>query len=248
MLDVSCAGRVALVSGGTRGIGRAVAIELARAGAKVSIGYRSNAEAAEATVAELKAVGVEAIATGADISTADGCTALHEATVKALGKVDILVNSAGGQDNGVFMLLEDKQFEQIHAEHVMSVVRMSRLVGNGMLARRWGRIINISSVASPYPVVGQSNYAAAKGAIESLTRSLAVEFAKRNVNVNCISPGLIDTEMAKQADVPGYLESQLIKRIGRADEIAAWAVMLASRYGEMMTGQVLRIDGGYRLI
>jgi 3-oxoacyl-[acyl-carrier protein] reductase len=248
MLDLSCAGRVALISGGSRGIGRACALALAAAGAKVSIGYRSNAEAAEATVGEIRALGVEAIATAADISTAAGCTSLHEATVKGLGKVDILVNSAGGQDNGVFMLLQDAQFEQIHAEHVMSVVRLSRLVGNAMLARRWGRIINISSVASPYPVVGQSNYAAAKGAIESLTRSLAVEFAKRNVNVNCVSPGLIDTDMAKQADVPGYLESQLIKRLGRPDEIAAWVLMLASRYGEMMTGQVLGIDGGYRLI
>jgi 3-oxoacyl-[acyl-carrier protein] reductase len=248
MLDVSCAGRIALVSGGSRGIGRAVAIKLAGAGARVSIGYRSNAEAADATVQEIRALGGEAIATAADVSTAAGCTALHDATVKGLGKVDILVNSAGGQDNGVFMLLEDAQFEQIHAEHVMSVVRMSRLVANGMLARRWGRIINVSSVASPYPVVGQSNYAAAKGAIEALTRSLAVEFAKRNVNVNCVSPGLIDTDMAKQADVPGYLESQLVKRLGQPDEIAAWVLMLASRYGDMMTGQVLGIDGGYRLI
>lgn len=248
MLDVSCAGRVALISGGIRGIGRAVALKLAAAGAKVSLGYRSDSEKAEATLQELRALGAEAVATGADVSTAEGCTRLHEETVKALGKVDILINCAGGQDNGVFMLLEDKQFEQIHAEHVMSVIRLCRLVGNGMLARRWGRIINVSSVASPYPVVGQSNYAAAKGAIESLTRSLAVEFAKRNVNVNCVSPGLIDTDMAKQADVPGYLESQLIKRLGRPDEIAAWMMMLVSNFGDMMTGQVLRIDGGYRLI
>jgi len=247
MLDVSCAGKIALVSGGSRGIGRAIAQALAGAGAKVSIGYRSNAEAAEATVQDIRAAGGEAIATATDISTAAGCTALHDATVAQLGKVDILVNNAGGQLNEVFMLLKDEQFEQLHAEHVLSVVRLSRLVASGMLARKWGRIINVSSCAAVYPGVGQSNYAAAKGAVESLTASLAVELAKRHVTVNCISPGLTDTDMAKQANIPGYIAYQLVKRLARPDEIAAWVLMLVSRYGDMMTGQVLGIDGGYRL-
>jgi len=146
------------------------------------------------------------------------------------------------------MLLEDKQFQGMYDEHVMSVVRMSRLVGNGMLARRWGRIINFSSVATDSPAVGQSNYAMAKGAVEALSIGLAVEFAKRGVTVNCISPGLFDTEMAEGMDIPGYLTRLLIKRLGKPEEIAAWVVMLASRYGEMMTGRVLGIDGGYRLV
>jgi 3-oxoacyl-[acyl-carrier protein] reductase len=247
MLDVSCAGRIALVTGGSRGIGRACALALADGGAKVAIGYRSNAEAAAATVQEITAAGGTAVAIAADVATVDGCTHLHEETVAKLGTVDILVNCAGGQLNDVFMLLADDKFEARHSEHVMSVVRMTRLVASGMLARKWGRIINMSSVASVYPGVGQANYAAAKGAVEALTISMAVEFAKRNVTVNCMSPGLIDTDMAKQANVPGYLGLQLIRRLGRPDEVAAWVMMLCSKWGEMMTGQIIGLDGGYRL-
>lgn len=248
MLDTSCADKVALVSGGSRGIGRAAAIKLAESGAKVSIGYLSSAEAAEETVQMIRALGQEAIATPADIRNEAGCATLVGATMAAFGKVDILVNNAGGQDNGVFMLLKDEQFEHMLDEHVMAVVRLSRLVANGMLARRWGRIINFSSVAAMWPAVGQSNYAAAKGAVESLTIGMAVEFAKRNVLVNCLNLGLIDTAMAVGMDIPGYLGRALVKRLGTADEIAAWVVMLASRYGEYVTGQVLHLDGGYRLI
>jgi 3-oxoacyl-[acyl-carrier protein] reductase len=203
MLDVSCAGRVALVTGGSRGIGRACAIKLADAGAKVAIGYRSNAEAADAVVKEIEAAGGTAVAIASDVSTADGCTKLHEEAVAKVGNIDILINCAGGQLNDVFMLLADDKFDALYNEHVMSVVRMSRLVTSGMLARKWGRIVNMSSVAAKYPGVGQSNYAAAKGAIESLTISMAVELGKRNITVNCMSPGLIDTDMAKQANVPG---------------------------------------------
>ncbi len=248
MLDLNCAGRVALVSGGSRGIGRAIAIMLAEHGAKVSIGYLSRSEAAEATVAEIRSRGGEAIATAADIRTPAGCEALHAATVAALGSVDILVNGAGGQNNGVFMLLSDEQFESQYAEHVMAVVRLSRLAASGMIARRWGRIINFSSVAARDPATGQSNYAAAKGAVESLTISMAVELARRNITVNCLSPGLVDTEMAIGMDIPGYFTRCLVKRLGRPDEVAAWVLMLVSRYGEMMTGQIIGIDGGYRLI
>lgn len=247
MLDVSCAGRVALVTGGSRGIGRACAIKLAEAGAKVAIGYRSNAEAAGEVVKEIEAAGGTAAAIAADVSTAEGCTKLHEEAVAKVGNIDILINCAGGQLNDVFMLLADDKFEALYNEHVMSVVRMSRLVTSGMLARKWGRIVNMSSVAAKYPGVGQSNYAAAKGAIESLTISMAVELGKRNITVNCMSPGLIDTDMAKQANVPGYLGLQLVKRLGRPDEVAAWVLMLCSKWGEMMTGQIIGIDGGYRL-
>jgi 3-oxoacyl-[acyl-carrier protein] reductase len=248
MLELGLEGRVALVSGGSRGIGRAVALRLAGAGAKVSIGYRTNAAAAEATLAQIRSTGGEAIATQADVATADGCAAFFLATQKAFGKVDVLINNAGDQSNGVFMLLTDEQFEQMHALHLMSVVRLSRLCASGMIARKWGRIINVSSVASQYPAVGQSNYAAAKAGIEALTRSMAVELAKRHVRVNCISPGLIETDMAAQADVPGYLSRQLVPRLGQPDEIAAWIAMLASRWGDYVTGRVLDIDGGYRLV
>jgi 3-oxoacyl-[acyl-carrier protein] reductase len=248
MTEIDLAGRVALISGGSRGIGRAIAKRFAAAGARISIGYRANKEAADATVAELRAAGADVIATEADVSTAEGCAALHAATVAGLGNVDILVNNAGHHENNVFMLLEDASFERLHQMHVMSVVRMTRLVANGMLARRYGRILNISSVAATKPTVGQANYAAAKAAVEAITRCLALEFAKRGITVNCISPGLVETEMAQGTDIPFVLSHQLVKRLGKPDEIAAWLAMLASPYGDYVTGRVLDVDGGFMLV
>ena len=247
MLDAGLDGKIALVSGGARGIGRATAVKLAGAGCKVSIGYLANRDAAEEALALIRAAGGTAIATAGDVATEDGCVALHAATMQAFGRVDVLVNNAGKHDNGVFMLLKDSQFEQMHALHVMSVVRLSRLCASGMIARKWGRIVNVSSVAAPFPGVGQSNYAAAKAAVEGLTRSMAVELAKRNVRVNCISPGLCETDMGREADVASYLSRQLVTRLGQPEEIAAWIVMLASRWGDYVTGRVLDVDGGYRL-
>ncbi|MDB4955816.1 MAG: 3-oxoacyl-(acyl-carrier-protein) reductase [Myxococcales bacterium] len=248
MIEASLRGRIALISGGSRGIGRAIARRFAAAGARVSIGYRSNRPAAEDTLRELHALGADAIATEGDVSTEAGCAALYAATVNGLGNVDILVNNAGSHENNVFMLLDDGSFERLHAVHVMSVVRMTRLVANGMLARRWGRIINISSVAATRPTVGQTNYAAAKAAVEALTRCLAIEFHKRGVTVNCISAGLIDTDMAKDSDSAYVLAHQLVKRLGKADELAAWFLMLASTQGDYVSGQVLDIDGGFMMI
>jgi len=248
MEGVQLRGRVALITGGSRGIGRAIARRFAEAGARISIGYRSNKQAADETLTELRAFGVEALAVEADISTAEGCAALHAATVAGLGNVDILVNNAGHHENNVFMLLEDASFERLHQTHVMGLVRMTRLVANGMLARRFGRILNISSVAATKPTVGQANYAAVKAAVEAITRCLAVEFGKRGVTVNCISPGLVETEMAKDADTTFVLAHQLIKRLGKPDEIAAWFTMLASPHGDYVTGRVFDVDGGFMLI
>jgi 3-oxoacyl-[acyl-carrier protein] reductase len=241
-------GRVALISGGSRGIGRAIAKRFAASGAKVAIGYRSNREAAEATLAELTQLGPTAIAIEADIGTPAGCEALHAGTVAQLGPVDILVNNAGHHENNVFMMLEDASFERLHQTHVMSVVRMTRLVANPMLARRYGRILNISSVAATKPTVGQTNYAAAKAAVEALTRCLAIEFHKRGITVNCVSPGLVETDMAKDSDTTYVINHQLVKRLARADEIAEWFHMLASPAGDMVTGRVIDVDGGFMLI
>ncbi len=248
MQDVSLGGRVALISGGSRGIGRAIAKRFAQAGARVAIGYRSNREAADATLSELRGVGAEAIAIEADVGTAEGCAKLHTETVKGLGPVEILVNNAGHHENNVFMMLEDDSFERLHQVHVMSVVRMTRLCANSMLAKRYGRILNISSVAATKPTVGQTNYAAAKAAVEALTRCLAIEFHKRGVTVNCVSPGLVETDMAKDSDSAYVLAHQLVKRLGRADEIAAWFLMLASPLGDMVSGRILDVDGGFMLI
>ena len=248
MLDTSLRGRVALVTGGSRGIGRATAQLFAKAGAAVAIGYRDNDQAAEETLASLRTEGTEAAAIRADLAGADGCAHLHAEVQRRLGSVDILVNCAGHHENDVFLALDDASFARLYEVHVLSVARLTRLVTPGMMARKWGRILNVSSVAASRPTVGQANYAAAKAAVESLTRCLAIELHKRNINVNCVSPGLIDTDMVQDADVPFVLSHQLIKRLGKPDEIAAWLLMLASRYGDYVTGQVVDLDGGFMLI
>jgi 3-oxoacyl-[acyl-carrier protein] reductase len=248
MIDASLSGRTALITGGSRGIGRAIALRYARAGAKIVIGYKSRQEEADETLTLIRDAGGEAHAFASDVMTAQGCAALYEAATKALGKIDLLVNNAGFHENDVFLLLKDESFERLFQMHVMGVVRMSRLVANGMIARKFGRILNLSSVAATKPTVGQVNYAAMKGAVESMTRALAIEFGKRNVNVNCLSLGLIETEMATGTDVPYVLSKQLVKRLGRADEVAAWALMLASQYGDYVTGRTFDLDGGFMLV
>jgi 3-oxoacyl-[acyl-carrier protein] reductase len=248
MIEASLQGRTALVTGGSRGIGRAIARRFAGAGARVAIGYQNNVEAAEETLRLIREAGGEASAHAADLTTAEGCATLHAAAEATLGKVDVLVNNAGFHRNDVFMLLKDDSFAQLLDVHVMSVVRMTRLCATGMLARKWGRVINLSSVAATRPTVGQVNYAAAKGAVEAMTRALAIELGKRGVNVNCLSLGLIETDMAKGTDVPFVLSHQLVKRLGHADEVAAWALMLASQFGDYVTGRTLDLDGGFMLV
>jgi 3-oxoacyl-[acyl-carrier protein] reductase len=248
MIDVDLRGRVALVTGGSRGIGRSTATALAKAGARIAIGYRTNATAAAETVASIHAGGGEAISVAADVGTEGGCAELHRSVVRELGKVDILVNNVGAAENELFMLLKDDSFERMFAANLMSTVRLCRLAANHMMAQKWGRIINVSSIAATRPTAGQSNYSVAKAGVEALTRSLAIEMHKRNVNVNCIAPGLIDTDMGKGADASLVLSHQLVKRLGQPEEIAGWIVMLASRFGDYVTGQVFRIDGGYMLV
>ncbi len=248
MIDATLAGRTALVTGGSRGIGRAIALRFARAGARVAIGYKQNQEAAEETLRLVRDAGGEAHAFAGDISTAAGCQALYDGAVGALGKIEVLVNNAGFHENDVFMLLKDESFERLFQAHVMGLVRMTRLCATGMLARKWGRVLNLSSVAATKPTVGQVNYAGMKGAVESMTRALAIELGKRGVLVNCLSLGLIETDMAQGTDVPYVLGKQIIKRLGKPDEVAAWALMVVSQYGDYLTGRVLDLDGGFMLV
>lgn len=248
MLDTNLKGKTAFITGGSRGIGRATALLFAEAGATVAFGYRSNVEAAQKTIADLEGFGQKGFAIKADLMTAEGCDAAVDEALSHLGRIDVLVNNAGHHENDVFLALNDQSFERLHQMHVMSVARLSRRVVPGMMARKWGRILNISSVAATKPTVGQANYAAAKAAVEALSRCLAIEFHKRGVNVNCVSPGLIDTDMIAEVDAPFVLSHQLVKRLGRAEEIAAWLLMLASKYGDYITGRVFDLDAGFMLI
>jgi 3-oxoacyl-[acyl-carrier protein] reductase len=250
MFGISLAGKIAWVTGANRGIGRAAALALAQAGCDVAVSYRSHVEEAAAVVQEIAALGRRALAVAIDVADADACAAAHAEVVAGLGKVDILVNNAGVVSDNLFLMLEDADWRKVLDTNVMGVVNVTKTVIRDLMMKRWGRIINLSSVAGTKGGRGQSNYAASKGAIEAMTRSLAVELCKRNITVNCVAPGVIETEMSaevRRLAEGEIMERLLIRRFGRPAEIAAWIVFLASDYGEYMTGQVVHVDGGLKM-
>jgi 3-oxoacyl-[acyl-carrier protein] reductase len=250
LFSVDLTGKTAWVTGASRGIGAAIARALGQAGAQVAVSYRSKGAEAEAVVAAIEAGGSKALAVACDVADARSCEAAHQEIDGAFGKVDILVNNAGIVADNLFMMLEDSDWQPVLDTNLMGVVRCTRLVMKGMMMRRWGRVINLSSVAATKAGRGQANYAASKGAIEAMTRSLAVEVGRRGVTVNCVAPGVIETDMSAEVRKLGedeIMERLVIKRYGKSEEIAAWAVLLASDYGAYMTGQVVHIDGGLKM-
>lgn len=250
VFNLDLTGKSVWITGGSRGLGRAMAVAFAKAGSDVAISWRSGEDAGRAVAQEVEALGRRALSLRCDVTDAAAVEQARDQIESVFGTIDILVNNAGVVRDNLFMMLEDKDWDEVFATNVMGAVHCSRSVIRGMMMRRWGRIINISSIAASRGGRGQSNYAASKGALESLTQSLAVELASRNILVNCIAPGVIETEMSRE--VIGLakdliLNHQLLKRFGRPEDIAAWAVMLASEHAAFMTGQVVTIDGGYKL-
>jgi 3-oxoacyl-[acyl-carrier protein] reductase len=250
MFNVDLTGKIAWVTGGSRGIGRAAAVALAKAGADVAVAYASKSVEADQVVKEIQALGRKAIAVQVDVAKQDSCNEAYEKIVAGLGKVDILVNSAGVTADNLFPMLEDEDWAKVLNVNVMGAVHATKAVVRDLMGKRWGRVINLSSVAGTKGGRGQSNYAASKGAVEAMTRSLAVELSRRNITVNCVAPGVIETDMSaevRKLASQEILDRQLVKRFGTPDEIAAWIVFLASNYGEFMTGQVIHIDGGLKM-
>lgn len=250
MFNVDLSGKIAWVTGGSRGIGRAAAIALAQAGADVAVAYSTKSAEADQVVQEIKALGRKAISVQVDVAKQESCTEAYDKIVAGLGKVDILVNSAGVTADNLFPMLEDEDWTKVLNVNVMGAVHATKCVVRDLMGKRWGRIINLSSVAGTKGGRGQSNYAASKGAIEAMTRSLAVELSRRNITVNCVAPGVIETDMSaevRKLASQEILDRQLVKRFGTPAEIAAWIVFLASSYGEFMTGQVIHIDGGLKM-
>ena len=250
MFNLDLSGKKVWITGGSRGLGKAMAIAFAKAGADVAISWRSGEEAGRAVAQEVEALGRMALSLQCDVTDIGAVEQTRDQIEAAFGGIDVLVNNAGVVRDNLFMMLEDKDWDEVFATNVMGTVHCSRVVIRGMMMKRWGRIINISSIAASRGGRGQSNYAASKGAIESLTQSLAVELASRNILVNCIAPGVIETDMSRE--VIGLakdliLNHQLLKRFGRPEDIAAWAVILASDHSDFMTGQIVTVDGGYKL-
>jgi 3-oxoacyl-[acyl-carrier protein] reductase len=250
MFGVDLTGKIAWVTGASRGIGRATAVALAKAGADVALGYSTKAEAANETAALVKALGRKAHVVQVNVAELASCEKAYESITASLGKIDILVNNAGVTADNLFMMLEEEDWQSVIGVNLMGSVHAIKVVVRDLMMKRGGRIINLSSVAATKGGRGQANYAATKGAIEAMSRSLAVELSKKNITVNCVAPGVIETDMSAEVRKLGHeeiMDRQLVKRYGKPEEIAAWVVFLASEYGEFITGQVIHVDGGLKM-
>ena len=241
-------GKTAVVTGGSRGIGRAICEELARGGANVVLCYAGRAEAARETVSACEALGAKAMAVQCDVADEAQVKALMDAAVKAFGgRIDILVNNAGVTRDGLLMMMKESDFDAVIDTNLKGAFLCMKAVSRIMMKQRCGRIVNLSSVVGLRGNAGQVNYAASKAGVIGMTKSLAKELASRGVTVNAVAPGFIETDMtaampqaAKDAMVPAIP----MQRLGAPEDVAKAVAFLASDEAAYVTGQVLAVDGG----
>ena len=239
--------RVAVVTGGSRGIGRAIALELARRGAGVVVNYNASADAAQAVVADIVAAAGKARAVQADVSVLAAADRLIKTAVDQFGKVDILVNNAGTTRDNLIALMKEEDFDTVISTNLKSAWNCCKVASRAMMRKRYGRIVNITSVSGIAGNAGQSNYSASKAGLIGLTKSLARELAGRQITVNAVAPGFIKTDMT--ASLSDTIMDQVnknipLERLGIPEDIAYAVAFLVSNEASYITGQVLSVDGG----
>lgn len=235
--------KLALITGASRGIGKACAIELAKAGYDIAVNYAGNEEAANKTVEELKALGVDAAAFRFDVSNEEAAAKGVADVLDKFGRIDVLVNNAGITRDGLFMRMSAENWNAVINTNLSSAFFVSQPVVKIMMKQRCGSIVNMSSVVGVSGNAGQANYSAAKAGLIGLTKTLAKELGSRGIRVNAIAPGFINTDMTKDLDTSKFLDYIPLKRLGEPEDIAK-AVKFLAADSDYITGQVLEVDGG----
>lgn len=242
---MSLNGKTALVTGASRGIGRAIALRLAEDGANVAVIYAGSADKAEAVVNEITALGVNAKAYRCNVADSAAVNETVKAVTNDLGKIDILVNNAGITRDGLMLRMKDEDFDAVLDTNLKGAFNMIRACYSGFIRKKSGRIINISSVSGIMDNAGQANYSASKAGVIGLTKSVARELASRGITCNAVAPGFIQTDMTENlGDNNPLLNSIPLGRMGKPEDIAAAVAFLASDSAAYITGEVLKVDGG----
>jgi 3-oxoacyl-[acyl-carrier protein] reductase len=247
---MTVSGRVAVVTGGSRGIGRAIVESLAKGGAKVAFVYHSNSTAADEVVQTLTQDGHEVIALQADVRSKEAADGVIAAVVEKWERVDVLVNNAGIIKDSLLATMEPEQWQDVIDTNLTSVYNFCQAVSRQMMSQRYGRIINMSSVAADVSNPGQANYAASKGGVEGFTRCIATELARRGITANAVAPGFIETDMTVAVvNAAGKEIKKKIpaRRLGQPDDIANAVLFFASDESSYVTGQIMKVDGGLTL-
>ena len=246
-MDQTMEGKVAVVTGASRGIGKAIAVKLASKGATVVINYNGSRERAEEVKNEVESAGGKAVIIQCNVADFDACKEFIETVIKEQGRIDILVNNAGITKDGLIMKMKEEDFDSVLNVNLKGTFNTIRHSARQMLKQRSGKIINISSVSGILGNVGQANYAASKAGVIGLTKTMARELGSRGITVNAIAPGFVDTEMTEvlSEEIRENACKQIILgRFGKPEDIANTAVFLASDKADYITGQVISVDGG----